>query len=196
MEIQYGFGFIPQYFLFIIYNHCTILMSTRLRSIGIYLLKILLLAVIYRIAAVLGLSMAYVQANTSPVWPPTGIALAALLLFGIKLWPGVALGVLFGSLFTGAPIPLAIGMTFGNTLEAVLGAYLLRRFLDFHNTLDRTRDVIGLSLVSFIATMLSATFGAVTLSLIENPYGRTSDRSGPPGGSVTYWARWLLLLYC
>jgi len=143
-------------------------MKIKLRSFGIYLIKIILLAIIYRIAAILGLSMAYVQANTSPVWPPTGIALAALLLFGIKLWPGVALGVLLGSLFTGAPIPLAIGMTFGNTLEAVIGAYLLHRFLDFHNTLDRIKDVIGLSLVAVVATMISATFGAVTLSILES----------------------------
>ncbi|MGB8253721.1 MAG: MASE1 domain-containing protein [Anaerolineaceae bacterium] len=143
-------------------------MKTKLRLYGIYLVKIILLAIIYRIAAILGLSMAYVQANTSPVWPPTGIALAALMLFGIKLWPGVALGVLLGSLFTGAPIPLAIGMTFGNTLEAVIGAYLLHRFLDFHNTLDRIKDVIGLSLVSVIATMVSATFGAITLSIIDS----------------------------
>jgi len=58
------------------------------------LLKIATLTVVYHLAARLGLKMAYVQINTSPVWPPTGIALAALLIFGIKLWPGVSLGVL------------------------------------------------------------------------------------------------------
>jgi signal transduction histidine kinase len=142
-------------------------MNPKLRRIGFYLLEIIALAIVYRLAASLGLGMAYVQANTSPVWPPTGIALAALLLFGIKLWPGVVLGVLLGSLFTGAPFPLAMGMSIGNTLEAVVCAYLLKRFFDFHNPLTRIRDVIGLVAVSFFAAMISATFGAFTLTLVE-----------------------------
>ena len=82
-----------------------------------YLLKIIALAVIYHLAARLGLRMAYVQINTSPVWPPTGIALAALLIFGYHLWPGISLGVLLGSLLTGADLQIAAGMTLGNSLE-------------------------------------------------------------------------------
>src|SRR5512138_964512 len=100
----------------------------NIRAIAKYALKILGLALIYHLAARVGLSMAYVQSNTSPVWPPTGIALAALLLLGLEYWPGVSLGVLLGSLLTGADIRLAIGMTIGNTLEAFVGAYLLMRF--------------------------------------------------------------------
>lgn len=109
--------------------------------------------------------MAYVQINTSPVWPPTGIALAALLVFGIKLWPGVSLGVLLGSLLTGAPLNLALGMALGNTLEALVGAYLLKKFFDFHNEIGRIQDVVGLALVSLFATTISATIGTTTLVL-------------------------------
>ena len=112
--------------------------------------------------------MAYVQMNTSPVWPPAGIALAALLLFGSNLWPGITLGVLLGSLFTGAPFALALGMSIGNTLEALLGVYLLRHFLDFHNALDRIRDVISLAFASLIVTTIGASFGSVTLALLDN----------------------------
>ena len=112
--------------------------------------------------------MAYVQVNTSPVWPPAGIALAALLLFGLDLWPGVVLGVFVGSLLTDAPLNLAFGMTIGNTLEAVVGALLLRRVFQFHNTLDRIQDVIALVLVSFLSTTLSATGGTLTLMLTGN----------------------------
>lgn len=83
------------------------------KSLAWLLLKIVVLAVVYHLAARLGLKMAYVQINTSPVWPPTGIALAALLIFGIRLWPGVSLGVLLGSLLTGAPLNLALGMALG-----------------------------------------------------------------------------------
>jgi len=135
------------------------------KSLASVLLKIVVLAVVYHLAARLGLKMAYVQINTSPVWPPTGIALAALLIFGIRLWPGVSLGVLLGSLLTGAPLNLALGMALGNTLEALAGAYLLQHFFDFHNAIDRIQDVVGLALVSLLATTISATIGATTLVL-------------------------------
>ncbi len=120
---------------------------------------------IYHLAARVGLSMAYVQSNTSPVWPPTGIALAALLLFGYEYWPGVSLGVLLGSLLTGADPVLALGMTVGNTLEALAGAYLLKRFVRFQNSLSALRDVVGLGGVAIASTAISATIGTTTLIL-------------------------------
>src|SRR3990172_9057895 len=100
--------------------------SQRLRGAVSYLLKVIALASVYHLAARLGLKMAYVQTNTSAVWPPTGIALAALLLFGYRLWPGISLGVLFGSLTGGADPKVALGITVGNTLEALIGAHLLK----------------------------------------------------------------------
>ena len=109
--------------------------------------------------------MAYVQPNTSPVWPPSGIAVAALLLFGNSLWPGISLGVLLGSLLTGAPFSLAFGMTLGNTLEALVVAICLKRFFDFRSQINRVRDVISLIGVTFFATMISATAGTMTLML-------------------------------
>lgn len=89
--------------------------------------------------------MAYVQFNTSPVWPPTGIALAALLVFRFDVLPGIGLGVLLGSLITGADPAVAVGITVGNTLEALVGAYLLKRVVNFHNDIDRIRDVVGMN---------------------------------------------------
>lgn len=136
-----------------------------LKSIGIYLLKILALALIYRLAAVLGLSLAFAQPNSSPVWPPTGIAIAALLLFGVNLWPGITLGVLIGSLLTGAPPLLAFGMALGNTLEAVAAALLLKHVVHFRNELDRLRDVVGLVLVSLLAAAISASSGTAAVIL-------------------------------
>ena len=138
------------------------------KSLAIYLLKIFILALIYHFAARLGLQMAYVQINTSPVWPPTGIALAALLLFGYNLWPGITLGVLFGSLLTGAQLNLAFGMALGNTLEALVGAIILKQFFDFHNAIDRVQDVIGLLAVGVFSTAISATVGTTTLMLTGN----------------------------
>src|SRR5512136_634096 len=120
----------------------------QIKKIAIYLTEILVLAVVYHLAARVGLKMAYVQANTSPVWPPTGIGLAALLIFGYRLWPGISLGVLAGSLLTGAPFWLALGITIGNTLEALAAVFFLRKIVDLHNAIDRIQDVIGLVLVS------------------------------------------------
>src|SRR4030066_159522 len=95
------------YVFFLVRLWCRIAL-VLIKAASIYLLKIAILAVVYHLAARLGLELAYVQVNTSPVWPPTGIALAALLIFGFDIWPGISLGVLLGSLFTGAPFNLAI----------------------------------------------------------------------------------------
>lgn len=145
------------------------------------LFKIIALAMLYHLAARIGLKMAYVQINTSPVWPPTGIALAALLIFGYRLWPGVSLGVLLGSLLTGAPFNLALGMALGNTLEALVGAFLLHRFFNFHTAIDRIQDVVGLATVSLFATTISATIGTATLML--------TGMSGPDS-LVPIWLTW------
>ena len=110
--------------------------------------------------------MANVQPNTSPVWPPTGIAIAALLLFGKKFWPGVTLGVIFGYLFNNNALTVTIGLAIGNTLEAVLAVSLLKKFADFHNSLDRIQDVIGLAFFGAIATSISASIGVITLLVV------------------------------
>ncbi len=127
---------------------------------------VILLGIIYHLAARLGLLMANVQPNTSPVWPPTGIAIAALLLFGKKYWPGITLGVIFGYLFNNNALNVSIGLAIGNTLEAVVAVYLLRKFMDFHNSLDRIQDVIGLGVFGALATTISATLGVITLLIV------------------------------
>jgi len=155
--------------------------SPGLETSRVYLLKIIGLAVIYHLAARLGLMMAYVQSNTSPVWPPTGIALAALLIFGYRVWPGITLGVLVGSLITGAGPTVALGMALGNTLEALVGAYLLKRVFGFRNSMERIRDVVGLGLVATLSTTISASIGTSTLVLAGQ-----SDWAG--FGDI--WATW------
>jgi signal transduction histidine kinase len=148
--------------------------TTTSRKIAIYLLKIISLAVIYHLGARVGLSMAYVQQNTSPVWPPTGIALAALLVFGIDLWPGITLGVTLGSLLPAGstmqvtPWSITLGLAIGNTLEAVVGAYCLKRIIPFDNLMSRIRDVIGLAIFSMLSTTISATVGGLTLIFTGN----------------------------
>jgi signal transduction histidine kinase len=146
-----------------------------------YLVEIALLALIYHLVARLGLQMAYVQANTSPVWPPSGIALAALLLLGMGHWPGITLGVVVGSLLTGAPLPLALGLGLANTLEALVGAYLLQHWIGFHRSIDRIRDVVGLAACAAVSTAVSASLGVALLTIIGN------ESQAP---FFTLWATW------
>jgi protein-histidine pros-kinase len=125
-----------------------------------------ILAAVYFGTATVGLSLAVMHPNVTLVWPPTGIALAALLLFGGRLWPGIALGAFLANAFTAVPVVTAGGIALGNTLEAVAGAYLLRRVVRFRNSLGRLPDVLGLVvLAAVLSTTVSATIGVASLCL-------------------------------
>ena len=156
-------------------------MSNQTKKAIQYLIEIIILALAVHLAARVGLKMAYVQVNTSPVWPPSGIALAALLLMGIRYWPGIALGVVAGSILTGAPPALALGLGLANTLEALIGAILLKKWIGFHLNLDRVRDVIGLAGAAALSTAVSASLGVLTLYIFG---------SGFQASTFTIWLTW------
>lgn len=131
-----------------------------------YLAGTLALAAVYFGAAELGLSMAFVAEQVTVVWPPTGIALAAVLLFGYRAWPGIALGALLANAMANEPLPVACGIALGNTLEALVGAWLLHRFVRFRIALERLTDVLGLVfLAAGVSTTVSATIGVTSLCL-------------------------------
>jgi PAS domain S-box-containing protein len=119
---------------------------------------------LYFLAARLGLSLASVHANVSPVWPPTGIAIAAVLLLGYRVWPGILLGAFVANVLTPVTFAAAAGIAFGNTVEAICAGAVLSR-LSFHESLDRARDVFKFVVVTAICTMLSATIGTASLCL-------------------------------
>ena len=148
------------------------------------LAKIALLAAIYILFARLGLMIQPVSAFATLVWAPSGIALAALLLFGYRLWPGIAIGAFVANVWTGAPVLVALGIAAGNTLEALFGNYALRRIRGFRPSLDRLTDVLGLIVLGgAFSTVLSATIGTSSLLLGGLV---TPDRFG-----VTWRAWWL-----
>ena len=129
-----------------------------------YFIKIGILFLAYFITAKIGLSFDAVSGFATLVWPPSGIALAAILLFGYRLWPGIFLGAFLVNLITGAPFFAAIGMGTGNTLEPLLGAYLMRRFTGFKDTFLDLRQVLGfIFLAGFLSSLISATFGTSSL---------------------------------
>jgi integral membrane sensor domain MASE1 len=136
-----------------------------------YVFQLLGVAGVYVASGKLGLDLAFASHSVTAVWPPTGIALAALVLGGYRLWPAVALGALLTNIDTGVPAVTVLGITLGNTLEGLTGAYLLRRVADFRPSLDRVRDVLALvSLGAMISTMVSASIGVTSL-LIGNALG-------------------------
>src|SRR2546425_8615491 len=105
-----------------------------LRDLGL----VLIVAGIYFLAAKLGLSLAFLNASVSPVWPPTGVAIAVVLWLGYRTAPGVFLGALLANyLLTDVSVATATGISIGNTLEALTAVYLLRRFVEARNPFNR-----------------------------------------------------------
>jgi PAS domain S-box-containing protein len=123
------------------------------------------LAALYVAAGRLGFSMASVATQVTVVWPPTGIALAAVFLLGFRVWPAIFLGALIANVMTSAPLAVAAGIAAGNTLEAVVGAWLLKR-AGVAASLTRLRDVLLLVACAALgSTVVSATIGVTSLCL-------------------------------
>ncbi|MDP9201444.1 MAG: MASE1 domain-containing protein [Gemmatimonadota bacterium] len=129
-------------------------------------MTIAILASVYVVAARAGLMMDAVAGFATLVWPPSGLALAALLIFGKRLWPGILIGAFLANLLNGAPVLVALSIAAGNTLEVVLAVYALRRIPGFDVSLERVVDVIGLIvLAAGFSTMVAATIGVTSLYL-------------------------------
>src|SRR4051812_34916192 len=147
-----------------------------------YTTKVLALALAYFAAAKAGLLLAYENSSVTAVWAPTGISLAALVLWGRGLWPGVALGALLANCWTGVPVITVLGIATGNTLEALVGASLLR-VAGFRPSLERARDVLVLAgLAAALSTMVSATVGVASLYA-----GDAISTSALASGWRTWW---------
>ncbi|MFT5083567.1 MAG: diguanylate cyclase (GGDEF)-like protein/PAS domain S-box-containing protein [Lentisphaeria bacterium] len=141
----------------------------------------LVLASVYFFAAQLGLSLAFEHANTSPIWPPTGIAIAALLYFGRKAWPGILLGALVAQAATDIPPAIVLSIAIGNTLEALIASEILLRTGQTY-PFAKPRGVTLFVGVVTIACAVGATIGVFSLFL---------------GGAVqkqfsTIWITWWL----
>ena len=137
-------------------------LKSRLRTIA----AILALAIVYFCAGIFGLSLAFNNPNASAVWPSSGIALAAILVWGFRLWPGILLGAFFVNFTTQGSLWTALGIAAGNSSEALLAAMLLSRFAEGANVFNRTRNILTfIFLAGIISTAAGATMGAITLYL-------------------------------
>ena len=145
---------------------------------------LVVVAGVYFAAAQFGLSMASVHANVSPVWPPTGIAISAVMLLGYRIWPAITAGALLANLATGVSVATAGGIATGNTLEAIAAVYLIRRFIGFRSPFESVANVVKFVLfASVLGTAVSATIG--NLSLCLNSYSSWNDFS-------RLWLTWWL----
>ncbi|MFI6658540.1 MASE1 domain-containing protein [Streptomyces sp. NPDC050523] len=138
-----------------------------LRRPAVFALQTLAVAACYYTAGRLGLLRQLVveHAVVTPIWPPTGVAVACLLLFGLRTWPGIALGALVVVMSISSLQPAVIGTLVGNTAAPVCAYYLLRK-AGFRTDLARLRDGFALVFLgAFTATLISATVGAGLLVL-------------------------------
>lgn len=146
-------------------------------SAASYVLGVLTLAAVYYGAAKVGQTLRY-TGSVSAIWPPAGVGIAALYLWGLRWWPGIFLGELIVNseltLFDdpGLPIVSALGQWTGNMAEIVVGAILLRRLIGPRAGLDRVDQVVGMLVALGTATAISATFGTFSMwsgGVIERP---------------------------
>ena len=145
--------------------------------------QVTLLAAVYFAAAKISLLLAVPPGYATAIWPPSGIALAALLLFGRRLWPGVWLGAALVNFTIARSLIAAVLIGTGNTLEAVAGAVLIRHFMGVPREFRRGEDVAIFLAIAAACPIIAATVGAFPISL-----------SVPQGwGPVftSWWTWWL-----
>jgi diguanylate cyclase (GGDEF)-like protein len=141
------------------------------------------LTLVYFAAARLGLQVAYLNPSATPVWPPTGIALAALLVLGYRVSPAIWLGAFLANLATTGALVSSAGIAVGNTVEALAGAWLVNRFAGGRHAVERSADLFKFAVLAAVSTSISATLGVLSLS---------ADGFVQPGTHGAVWLTWWL----
>src|SRR5436309_6989549 len=124
-----------------------------------------LLTLVYFIAGKFGLILASLHASASPVWPPVGIALAALLVLGYRAWPAIFVGAFLVNVTTVGNVATSLAIASGNTLEAICGAWLINRLAGGTTVFDRPQGVVKFALAAVVSTVISPAVGVTSLAL-------------------------------
>ncbi len=139
----------------------SLLGSRSIRRVG----EMALLAATYFVAVRLGLLLAFVDASATAVWPASGIAVAAFLIMGYRVWPAILGAAFLANVLTAGSVTTSIGIAVGNTLEGLVGAYLVNRLANGRGAFARARDVFRFAvLAGMVATTVGPTLGISTLS--------------------------------
>jgi diguanylate cyclase (GGDEF)-like protein len=142
--------------------------SMRFRERVVEVAQVVLLACVYFGAAKVSLLFAIPPGYATAVWPPSGIALAALLLFGERLWPGIWLGAALANYMVNASLLAAVVIGTGNTLEALAAAALIRRSMGVRDHFEHGEDVVKFVAFAAVSATVAATVGLVPLSLANS----------------------------
>ncbi|MDE1925424.1 MAG: MASE1 domain-containing protein [Patescibacteria group bacterium] len=126
---------------------------------------IVLIFLVYFLTARVSLGVGSINHSGLLFWPPSGLALGALFLFGYELWPGVLLAAFFANLSIGIPPPMALGIAAGYMLESLAGAYFLREHMKLNPLFSRLQDSLAFILTSFGSTVIATTAGSISLYL-------------------------------
>src|SRR5947208_1592020 len=141
-----------------------------------------LLTLVYFIAGKVGLVLASLHASASPVWPPAGIALAALLVLGYRAWPAILVGAFLVNVTTAGNVATSLAIACGNKLEAVCGAWLVNGFAGGTTVFDRPQGVVNFELAAVVSTVIGPAFGVTSLAL-----GRFADWANVGAIWLTWW---------
>jgi diguanylate cyclase (GGDEF)-like protein len=129
--------------------------------------EVIFLAAAYFAAAKLALLVAIPPGYATAVWPPSGIALAALLLLGNRFWPGIWLGATLVNATVNSSLLAAVLIGTGNTLEALAGAALIRAFIGVHRSFQRGEDVVEFVAIAALSSAIAATVAVAPLTFVH-----------------------------
>src|SRR5574342_586825 len=130
-----------------------------------YSASLVALTALYVLAGKLGLQFAFVHASATAVWPPTGIAIAAFLLLGPRVWPAVAVGAFLVNVTTAGSVATSLGIAAGNTLEVVMIARFVEEFAAGRHAFDRPRTAFVFAAAVVPGAVVSASVGVSSLAL-------------------------------
>ncbi|MEA2988254.1 MAG: hypothetical protein QOG83_965, partial [Alphaproteobacteria bacterium] len=139
--------------------------DSRMRGTAAYALELCIIGAVYFALAKGGLALASIHPSATPIWPPTGLALAAVLLRGFRVWPAILLGAFAANATTAGSLATSAAIGFGNMIEAILGAYLINRWSGGRGTFATPAGVVRFSLISCLSSSISPTIGASSLAI-------------------------------
>ena len=146
-----------------------------------YVAQISVLAALYFVVAKLSLLAAIPPGYATSVWPPSGIALAAILLYRPRIWPGVWIGAALVNLTVQSSVLAAVMIGSGNAIEALVGAALVKRLIGVPRQFQRGEDVFKFVVVAAGASIIAATIGTLAVATVSGL---------PPAGITAVWWTW------
>jgi integral membrane sensor domain MASE1 len=156
--------------------------ASKQHNIMMEALRIALVAVFYFVVAKLGLQLAFVNPSASPIWPATGVAIAAVLLWGYRIAPAIFIGAFVANQLTAGSLFTSCGIAVGNTLEALAAGYLIQRFGGGEQIFDDATGVARFAIIAVLATAISAALGTLSLAL-----GGYIESHAPLYVGLTWW---------